>query len=130
MGRIAVVLNHWGDDMRGFQGAMIGFSLLFAATSAHALESLVRKSSTRSVVVVWRKIGNFCGIGSWGPGIAKCELSMNKRRRTLLLKDGGIAVEELVAWSDAHHSYTYRIVSSPLPVVNYESTIQVIANKL
>jgi hypothetical protein len=42
-----------------------------------------------------------------------------------MLKGGGTIVEKLVRWSDANHSYTYRIVSGPLPVENYESTLRV-----
>lgn len=117
--------------MRSFRSAVIGLSLFFAAFSAHAVESLVRKSSTQSVDAVWRKIGDFCGISAWEPAIAKCELSTDKKqRRTLTLKDGATLIEELKRWNDASHSYTYRIVSSPLPVANYESTIQVTSSKV
>ena len=38
---------------------------------------------------------------------------------------GGTIVEHLVHWSDKMHSYTYKIVSSPLPVEHYVSTIHV-----
>jgi hypothetical protein len=115
--------------MGSLKSVAIGLSLLLAATSAQALESLVRKSSTQSVDAVWRKIGDFCGIQAWAPAIAKCELSADKKRRTLTLKNGATAVEELIRWNDAGHTYTYRIVDAPLPVANYESTIKVTPNK-
>jgi hypothetical protein len=115
--------------MRSIRSAVIGLSLFFAAISAHAVESLVRKSSAQSVDALWQKIGDFCGISAWEPAIAKCELSTDKKRRTLTLKDGATVIEELKRWNDASHSYTYRVVASPLPVANYESTIQVTSNK-
>jgi len=44
------------------------------------------------------------------------------------LKGGGTIVEALVKMDAAGHSYTYSIVSSPLPVANYTSTISVAAD--
>jgi hypothetical protein len=95
------------------------------ATAAQAIESKESKTSPQSVDAVWQKVGDFCGIGQWHPAVAKCELSADKKQRTLTLKGGGTIVEHLVRWSDKMHSYTYKIVSSPLPVENYESTIRV-----
>jgi len=43
----------------------------------------------------------------------------------LSLKGGGTIVEKLVKWEPKKHSYTYAIVSSPLPVSDYISTISV-----
>jgi hypothetical protein len=111
--------------MRVSYGSLAALGLILAATSAQAVESKVSKTSTQSVDAVWAKIGDFCGIGQWHPAVAKCELSADKKERTLTLKGGGTIVEHLVRWSDKTHSYTYRIVSSPLPIEKYESTIHV-----
>jgi hypothetical protein len=111
--------------MRVSYGSLAALGLILAATSAQAVESKVSKTSTQSVDAVWAKVGDFCGIGQWHPAVAKCELSADKKERTLTLKGGGTIVEHLVRWSDKMHSYTYRIVSSPLPVEKYESTIHV-----
>jgi len=43
----------------------------------------------------------------------------------LSLKGGGTIAEALVKMDDAGRSYTYSIVSGPLPVANYMSTISV-----
>jgi hypothetical protein len=115
--------------MRVSYPALVGLGLIIAAGSAQALESEARKASTQSVDVLWQKIGDFCGIGSWHPAIEKCELSADKKRRTLTLKGGGTIVEELVHWNNADHSYTYRLVSGPLPVADYRSILKVVANK-
>ena len=114
-----------------FGTALAALGLFGVATSVQAAEikSSDSKASSQSVDAVWAKIGDFCGIANWHPAVAKCELSADKKDRTLSLKGGGTIVEHLVSWSDKTHSYTYKIVSSPLPVENYESTIRVSAAK-
>lgn len=111
--------------MRVSYHGLVALGLIMAASSAQAIESRVTKPSTQSVDAVWSKVGDFCGIGQWHPAVEKCELSADKKQRTLTLKGGGTIVEHLVSWSDKTHSYTYRIVSSPLPVEHYLSTIHV-----
>jgi len=76
---------------------------------------------------VWSTIGDFCGIGQWHPAIEKCVPSMDggKPLRTLSLKGGGTIVESQTARDDAKMSYTYAIVSGPLPVSDYSSTLMV-----
>jgi Polyketide cyclase / dehydrase and lipid transport len=100
-------------------------AFLVSAGSAFALDSSVSMTSSMTPEALWKKIGDFCGIGSWHPAVEKCVLSADGNERTLSLKGGGTIVEALVNLDDAHHSYTYRIVSSPLPVANYISTISV-----
>ncbi len=101
-------------------------ALLLSCLSAAAVESHYKVASSESVSAVWKKIGDFCGIGNWHPALAKCELSKDGKERTLTLKDGGTIVEDLVKWSDKAHSYTYTIKTSPLPVANYVSTLKVV----
>lgn len=108
-----------------YRTALVALGMFAVATAAQAIESKESKTSPQSVDAVWQKVGDFCGIGQWHPAVAKCELSADKKQRTLTLKGGGTIVEHLVRWSDKMHSYTYKIVSSPLPVENYESTIHV-----
>jgi hypothetical protein len=112
-----------------FRTALAALALFAVATSAQAIESKASKTTSQSVDAVWQKIGDFCGIANWHPAIAKCDLSADKKDRTLTLKGGGTIVEHLVRWSDKTHSYTYKIVSGPLPVDDYISTIHVHAAK-
>jgi hypothetical protein len=108
----------------------LGVCLIAFAASAQALESKASKTTSQPVDAVWQKIGDFCGIANWHPAIEKCELSADKKERTLTLKGGGgTIVEKLVKWNDANHSYTYKIVSGPLPVADYQSTLHVGAAK-
>jgi Polyketide cyclase / dehydrase and lipid transport len=74
---------------------------------------------------LWKKIGGFCGIGDWHPAVEKCVLSADGKQRTLSLKGGGTLVEGLESVDNTNHTYTYTILSGPLPVTNYHSTISV-----
>jgi len=115
--------------MRSSSRALFALSLLLAVSAAQAVESSASKASSMSADAVWQKIGDFCGIAAWHPAIAKCDLSADKQQRTLSLKGGGTIVERLVRWNNKGRSYTYRIVSGPLPVVHYSSTLHVAADK-
>jgi len=72
---------------------------------------------------IWSLTGGFNDLDKWHPAIAKSEYDPVKKTRTLTTKDGGQIVEELLVMTD--HSYSYRILSSPLPVANYTSTLHV-----
>jgi carbon monoxide dehydrogenase subunit G len=76
---------------------------------------------------VWATIGQFCGIGDWHPVVEKCVASKvgGKNVRTLSLKGGGTLVEQEQSRSDAKRTYTYTILSGPLPVAGYRSTLTV-----
>ncbi|SDR99261.1 SRPBCC family protein [Bradyrhizobium canariense] len=101
--------------------AVLGIS----TASAFALDSNVTMTSSMSTDALWKKVGDFCGIAAWHPAIEKCVLSADGKQRTLSLKGGGTIVEALENWDNANRSYTYTILSSPLPVANYHSTISV-----
>lgn len=105
-----------------------GAALLLSGLTAQALDSSTKAASKLSADVLWAKIGDFCGISKWHPAVEKCELSADGKRRTLSLRGGGTIVEALVKMDPAARSYTYSIVSGPLPVANYTSTISVAAD--
>ena len=104
--------------------AVLGIS----TTAALALDSSVTMTSSMSTDALWKKVGDFCGIASWHPAIEKCVLSADGKQRTLSLKGGGTIVEALENWDNANHSYKYTILSGPLPVANYHSTISVMGD--
>jgi hypothetical protein len=99
-----------------------------STASAFALESSVTKTSSISADALWKLVGDFCGIASWHPAIERCVLSKDGKQRTLSLKGGGTIVDALENWDDANRSYRYIMLSGPLPVVNYHSTISVSAD--
>ena len=100
-------------------------AFLISLGPAFALESSLTVTSSMSPEALWKKIGDFCGIANWHPAVEKCVLSADGKQRTLSLKGGGTLVETLENRDDANQAYTYAIVSGPLPVANYHSTISV-----
>ena len=77
---------------------------------------------------LWNMIGGFHSISDWHPAIEKCDIEEDGKvtLRRLSLAGGGEIVERLERSDDDERSYSYSIVSSPLPVGNYQSTIRVI----
>lgn len=71
----------------------------------------------------WELIGNFNALPEWHPAVDKSELEAEGTIRRLYLVGGGEIVEKLEAQEDG--SYSYTIVNSPLPVMNYHSTLRV-----
>ena len=106
--------------------AAAAVALAFSGLSAGAVESTYKATSIATPDAAWKKIGDFCGIATWHPAVEKCVLSDGGKTRTLSLKGGGTIVEKLVSRDDNAHNYTYQIVSSPLPVSDYVSTIKVL----
>ena len=100
-------------------------TVLISSTAAFAVDSSVTMTSSISPDALWKKIGAFCGIGDWHPAVEKCVLSSDGKERTLALKGGGALVERLENLDPGNRSYTYTILSGPLPVANYHSTISV-----
>jgi hypothetical protein len=100
----------------------------FCATPALALEARKQVKVDASADETWAAIREFCSIAVWHPAVENCVLSQANGRptRTLSLKGGGTIVEEEVGRDDAGRSYSYTVVESPLPVDNYQSTIQVV----
>jgi hypothetical protein len=98
--------------------------LALSARSTLALESSYTATSASSADSVWAKVGDFCGVANWLPGL-KCALSADGKTRTLTTDQGAVIVERLESRDDAARSYSYTIIGGPLPVANYHSTITV-----
>ena len=77
---------------------------------------------------LWDMIGGFHAISDWHPAIEKCDIEEdgNVTLRRLHLVGGGEIVERLEQSDDDERSYSYSIISSPLPLSNYNSTIRVL----
>lgn len=72
-----------------------------------------------SVEETWGLVGRPESLADWHPAIASSTVEGGIRHLTL--GDGG-EVEERIT-GEAAHSYTYEILSSPLPVSDYSSKI-------
>ncbi len=81
--------------------------------------------------VVWKVAGDFAGIGSWHPAVAKSEASGGNAeggKRKLTLKKGGVLAESLDEWDAQKLTYSYRLDEADLtalPVSSYSATLTV-----
>ena len=75
---------------------------------------------------VWNLVGDFCDIDDWHPSLAACSLKVvdGGLHRILTTVDGAEFSEKRIA-KEPGLSYTYSIVSSPLPIENYTATFSV-----
>ena len=74
---------------------------------------------------VWDMIGGFHSLQDWHPAVERSDIEGEGKgsMRTLHLVGGGQIVERLEQLDDEGKQYSYSIVSSPLPVANYQGTI-------
>ena len=109
---------------------------LFGPFFAHAqatLNSYQTVDINASADKVWGIIKGFDTLHHWHPAFSGAKITSGKdgvpgAMRTLTLKDGPSFEEELLAFDNAGRKLRYRIVGdSPLPVVDYVSTMQVLS---
>lgn len=111
-------------------------ALLLAPLFAHAqntLNSYQTVDIKASADKVWGIIKGFDTLHNWHPAFSAAKIISGKdgvpgAMRTLTLKDGPSFDEELLAFDNAARKLRYRIVGeAPLPVTDYDSTMQVLA---
>jgi hypothetical protein len=103
-----------------------GVALAIGTGSAYAVTVKKRIEAPGLPPDVWTVAGEtFCTIAKWHPAVAECVETKegDETFRTLTLKDGGKIKEKLTETDDL--SYSYEIVESPLPIVNYKSKLWV-----
>ncbi len=82
---------------------------------------------------VWDTVKNWDNLHGWHPAFASTQLLSGQNNtvgsvRRLTLKDGPSFDEELLAFDDAAMKLRYKIIGeAPLPITDYDSTIQVLA---
>jgi hypothetical protein len=112
--------------MRMFKLILIAVAASVAWSAyAEAVEVRKRREAPGTAAEVWAVVGGFCDIQKWHPAVAKCDETTKDGKvfRTLTLKDGA-KIEEEQTKKEAT-SYSYMILSSPLPVKNYNATLTV-----
>jgi hypothetical protein len=79
---------------------------------------------------VWKYVRDFNGLPKWSARVtdSKIESGMSSDQvgcvRNLGLEGGQRIREQLVALSDANHSWTYRMLEGPPPISNYVPTFR------
>jgi hypothetical protein len=77
---------------------------------------------------VWAYARDFNGHDKWHPVIAESHVEDGKPSdqvgcvRNFKLANGGQLRERLLSFSDLDRSFTYNIIVSPMPIVNYVAT--------
>ncbi|WP_132252222.1 SRPBCC family protein [Methylobacterium segetis] len=85
-----------------------------------------------SPAAVWAVLGDFAGIGTWHPDVARGEGSGGNGEgatRTLTLRSGGTLQESLDEWKADGMTYSYRMGEpdlKALPVSSYSATVTVV----
>ncbi|MEX0647488.1 MAG: SRPBCC family protein [Balneolaceae bacterium] len=76
---------------------------------------------------VWETVRNFGALDEYVEAIASCKVEGSGvgSVRILTLQDGGEVHEKLQSLDDEKRLLTYSILSSPLPIRNYTSKMQV-----
>jgi hypothetical protein len=76
---------------------------------------------------VWALIGGFADLPRWHPAATKSEELRDGGRiqRRLTLQGGATILEQLDHRDDSSRSYSYTILTSPLPVASYRSELSV-----
>ena len=116
--------------MNRIRKAVAGTSLLMMATCSFAAGALsVEREATVDAApdTVWKLVGNFNALDVWHPAIAASTMKGAGTKagavRSLTLGNGAKITERLTAYSSVKHSYSYSIITGPLPVKNYASTL-------
>tara|TARA_R110002049_G_scaffold18749_5_gene71292 strand:- start:2010 stop:2501 length:492 start_codon:yes stop_codon:yes gene_type:complete len=106
-------------------------ALLATAMTSFAGDLNVSKEVTvnASPDTTWKMIGDFNHLDVWHPVVVSSELMHdgNNHMRLLTLGNGATITEKQISHNDVERSYTYAILTSPLPVADYVSTISVSA---
>ena len=110
--------------------ALIALSLVSFTAVAHGPSPLkVDKSITIKAdpAKVWALVKDFGNMQKWHPAVASTKLEKKGADtfRTLTLKDGGNIVEKFRSADDADMKLKYEIVTSPLPLTDYNAFIVV-----
>lgn len=98
------------------------------ATAAWSADYNVTRSLELSspATKVWHVIGDFCDIDDWHPGLNACSLKVvdGSLVRVLTTEDGDEIVQKRIA-EEPGLSYTYKTVSSSLPIENFTATLAI-----
>jgi mxaD protein len=107
---------------------------LMVMAGSHAAGNL---TVSREVVVdrapatVWKLLGEFDALDVWLPPVISSVTTGEPTKpgaiRVLDLGGNASVTEKLLSFNGAKHSYSYAFIKSPLPVQNYEATIEVLA---
>jgi len=80
--------------------------------------------------VVWDVLRDFNGHDRWHPAVAQSQIERSRDSdlvgcvRKFSLQDGSELREQLMALSDIEQSFTYCLLDTPIPLLNYVSHVR------
>ncbi len=121
-------MNRKGKIMKTLTKVTVMAIATLCATAAASADYKVKRTLKLSAQAtdVWHLIGDFCDIDDWHPDVRACSLKVRDGAliRVLTNVNGEERTQKRIA-HEAGLSYTYKTVSSPLPVENFISTLSV-----
>ena len=97
-------------------------------STLNTYESIAVNASPEQAFAV---VSKWDALESWCPAFVKTEIVSGGNDvgsvRAITLKDGPTFTEELLALDKSGLSYKYKIIDSPLPIVEYVSTVRVVS---
>lgn len=84
------------------------------------------------IETVWAYVRDFNSLPKWFPGVIDSYIETGKPSdqvgcvRNFGLEDGARMREQLLAFSDPEHSFTYKMIDGPLPVQNYVASVRLL----
>ena len=104
----------------------------FADSSWNTLQTVETINVNASPDATYAVVSKWDALESWCPAFASTVIESGGTEvgsvRAITLKDGPTFTEELLASDPAGRSYRYKIIDSPLPIVEYVSTVRVIGS--
>ncbi|WP_371225410.1 SRPBCC family protein [Roseovarius sp. 2305UL8-3] len=98
------------------------------ATTALSADYTIKRSLELPypAVEIWNLIGDFCDVDDWHPSINACSLKVDEGSlvRLITTNDGDVITQKRIA-EEPSLSYTYRTVSSSLPVESFTATLSI-----
>ncbi len=104
-------------------GAILTTSCANMGISSDPIAVTESTTINASAADVWVEVGGFNSLARWHPAV-KISRQLHDQRYLTLANDAEIVEQETARNEDAM-SYSYRILSGPLPVEDYHATISV-----
>lgn len=120
--------------MKSWKAALAVLSLVspgaFADHGWNTLQTVESINVNASPDATYAVVSKWDALESWCPAFVKTEIQSGGNDvgsvRAITLKDGPTFTEELLASDSAARTYRYKIIDSPLPIIEYVSTVKVI----
>ncbi|WP_434362738.1 SRPBCC family protein [Parasalinivibrio latis] len=122
-------IQHWLKRKCAFLFASFLFSMPAMAGDISVSESVELDVKPAGL---WAFIGDYNSLYRWHPNVKSSVLVGDGTRqgdmRLLILLDGTVIPNELVVMDNQNMSYTYKSLSSTMPITDYVGTVSVTEN--